>query len=240
MSRLRPGSSQAKELFEASIEASQSRWIDNLRDYPRAIMILDQLKQGRLQALDHFWRHEYPQILRSRSPSYLELADLSRIMQWKLCRGKARPLQALVDSNSSSLVVEVSKQAFELIQQDGDNWKAAFDQLVKLKGVGEATASAILAPIAPESCPFMADEVIDATCPKRDYTRKTYNILRDAAIAKANSLNAIQSEHHWTAEDVGKALWTRAILAAYDDQYSSAKREADIVDSKAAKKARCV
>lgn len=76
----------------------------------------------------------------------------------------------------------------------------------QLRGIGVATASGICALLAPETCPFMADEAMEAVGVSRDYTDKAYRVMRERLIAKANELG-------WTAERVGRALWTCAILS---------------------------
>ena len=72
-----------------------------------------------------------------------------------------------------------------------------------MKGIGVATASAIFCNFNSELCPFMADEVIDATTTgKIDYNIGVYTQMRLALIAKAKELGK-----EWNAELVGRALW---------------------------------
>jgi hypothetical protein len=89
-----------------------------------------------------------------------------------------------------------------------------------LKAVGVATATAVFAPFAPSLIPFMADEVMEASSCKRDYTMKVYKELRSALISKATQLQAASKKSkfphaEWTAEEVGKALWVRAMMEVY-------------------------
>lgn len=87
----------------------------------------------------------------------------------KLSRGKFRPLQKLLDSNSPEEVVIFSTQAFEYMKNSEPfgssvkkeahkNWKKAIKSLMNLKAVGVATY--ILAPFFPELVPFMSDEAM--------------------------------------------------------------------------------
>lgn len=102
--------------------------------------------------------------------------------------GKARPLQKLVDSNKPDTVKQISSEALTFMER-GD-WQNGMNELIKLKGIGDATASAILAPLYPDLCPFMADEVIEsATDLKRDYTRKVYIEMRKSLLQKSKELN---------------------------------------------------
>eukprot|EP00058_Branchiostoma_floridae_P021674 XP_002607164.1 hypothetical protein BRAFLDRAFT_68041 [Branchiostoma floridae] len=75
-------------------------------------------------------------------------------------RGKFRPrLQQLVESNMPEVVEETSRKAFNKLP----NISSAINELSKLKAVGPATATAILAAAAPELVPFMADESMLST-----------------------------------------------------------------------------
>ena len=94
------------------------------------------------------------------------------------------------------------------------NWEGAINEITVLKGVGVATATAILAPFSPSDIPFMADEVMEAVSCHRDYTMKIYKEMRLRLVQKAKDLQELSS-FQWTAENVGKALWTCAMTAAY-------------------------
>lgn len=87
--------------------------------------------------------------------------------------------------------------------------------LTGLKGIGPATASAILSLIDPSgNCPFLSDEAMHAfglvnKAGKLDYTIGVWTELKDLCQAKAQKLNDIQegSEPNWTAALVERALW---------------------------------
>jgi hypothetical protein len=187
-----------------------------LQSYNRVVQAMDSSsKKKNLCELNRFWTTLYPKLVADREVKSIELSELSNIMKWKLSRGKMRPLQKLVDSNDPNTVLRLSTQAFAAMDSS-TNWLNAIKLLCELKGVGEATASAILAPLYPETCPFMSDEVIEATTTGGlKYDSKTYAAVRDALVSKAEALNHLQSVHVWTAEDVGKALWTRAKMTIF-------------------------
>jgi len=120
-----------------------------------------------------------------------------------------------VDSNHPQTVETQSKKAFQLCQEG--NWLDAMTALTELKAVGPATASAILAPLFPLDCPFMADEVLEAVNGQRDYTIRAYTSMRKYLVEKAVELsreaNKKVNGHEWTAEEVGRAMWSSAVLS---------------------------
>ena len=71
-------------------------------------------KKG-LVALDKWWRHELAPAIKGRQRAHMTLAELSRVMKWKLTRGKMRPLQKLIDGNSEEDVQRLSSQAFDVV-----------------------------------------------------------------------------------------------------------------------------
>jgi hypothetical protein len=122
-----------------------------------------------------------------------------------------RPLQKLIDANSPTQVVSCSSEAFNEIRSNND-WKAAINILCRLKGVGVATASAVLAVYAPNLCPFMADEVIESVGLARDYDMRTYEAMLGRLSHKCDELG-----RQLVIEDIGKALWSAAILGSSSD-----------------------
>lgn len=218
MTSLRPGTLEARELYKSN---SCEEWLLNLRKYHQTIQYLTKYKSSanELSSLDNFLWNNYVETIQSRQPTpYLTVEELSMIMKWKLTRGKFRPLQKLVESNQNTNVINISTKAFKYLLED-NNWEKAVNTIIELKGIGVATASAVFAPLKPTMIPFMADEVIEATCNcKRDYTLKIYRLMRDACIAKATKLlEEGRDGTLWTAENVGKALWVKAMITIYPD-----------------------
>lgn len=159
------------------------------------------------------------QTVNSRSPRFITLDELQRVMEWKLIRGKDRPmLRGLVTRNSKDSVEKNSRLALQHLE-NGD-WKEAIVAMTVLVGVGPATASATLAPFDGELCPFMADEVLEATTSrKREYTLKAYESMRNALRKKAIELNKgekLLRQINFDAEFVGKCLWSAAMVSVYD------------------------
>lgn len=154
------------------------------------------------------WK-EIPVTVQSRSPPYLTKSELSRLMSWKLKRGKWRPrLQSLIESNSEDAVKEASTAALNRLERE-DSVTLCLDDLCTLKGVGPATASAVFAAIS-ENYPFMSDELLEAV-PHfkgvREYTKVTYLKLVGDVRSKARDLG-----NEWTPRMVEQAVYAEAKL----------------------------
>jgi len=80
----------------------------------------------------------------------------------------------------------------------------------RLSGIGPATASALVAAHAPALCPFMSDEAVEGCGLPRKYDLPTYSALAQRLQTKARGLGP-----EWTAELVGRALWTAATAHAH-------------------------
>ncbi|XP_012068159.1 uncharacterized protein LOC105630802 isoform X2 [Jatropha curcas] len=130
-----------------------SLWKEALSSYSAHIKSLN---KPDLVSLDEFYRIQLPSLLHQRNPNpYITTPELSKLMQWKLSRGKWRPrLLEFVSSLDEELVKSASQKAFESLP----DVSKAVSQLTVLKGVGPATASAVLAAYAPDVAPFMSDE----------------------------------------------------------------------------------
>lgn len=92
---------------------------------------------------------------------------------FSLQRGKFYPqLSYLIKVNTPRAVMQETKKAFRKLP----NIESAMTALSNLKGVGTATASALLAAASPDIAPFMADECVQAIPEMEgsDYTAKEY------------------------------------------------------------------
>ena len=134
----RSGTKYARVLFELSknAESTLREWTEALQSYTDAVnKVAKDKKKPSLLLLDKYWQQQLRDDIMSRFPSsHLKLDELSKVMQWKLIRGKARPLQKLVDSNAPALVISASTKAFNLLSCG--HWQKAMEELCVLKGDG--------------------------------------------------------------------------------------------------------
>ncbi|KAG0351381.1 hypothetical protein BG005_009166 [Podila minutissima] len=195
-------------------------------------------KDDTLAELDEWYQNTLPTILATRKPQSIDSSELCKLMSWKLKRGKFRPnLAKLAASNADSVVKAASQKAFALIASS--SLKAALAEMSSLKGVGPATASAILCAAAPEKVPFMADETM-ASVPSLGpiaYTAGYYLKFAEKVIDKAAALKrkgAKTSSPHL----VEKALWTEYMLDKYnvEKKNSSSSSSSSSAPKAAAKK----
>ncbi|NP_001181882.1 uncharacterized protein [Bos indicus] len=166
--------------------------------------------QGRLEALDQWYREELPAAIGARAEKHVTRDELERLLAWKLARGRFRPrLQQLVAANSPELVVQHSAAAFRLLP----DMYAAVMALCALRGVGPATASAVLAAGAPEVAAFMSEEAVAAVpgLPALQYTVKHYLLYLSRVQERATALSQGSASGLWTPHHVETALWTWAV-----------------------------
>jgi len=169
-----------------------------LETYPQVVQ-----RQGvdRLTELDLWFHEELPGEIHERKPSYLTHADLVRLTEWKMARGiwRARNL-VLVRSNDPATVEEISRDALALVPHP----TTPVSKLVKLRGVGPATASAAVAAAAPEMYPFF-DELVAGQIP--GLGQVSWTMTYYARYAEALRVAAAELGGDWTPARLERALW---------------------------------
>ena len=174
--------------------------------------------------------------------------QLLDIVQWKFAVGKPRPQNlGLLRGNTDAVVVKCSQDAIalakdlsltECVSSDGEltadgnvSIKKSLEELTKLRGVGPATATAVLYRVRPDIMCYMYDEVIDCFEPKRDYTMNVYLRINAKCFSLANTLG-----EGWTTARVARVLWiaARVLTDGGDDLTgfaASAKKKNEIKES---------
>ncbi|KAK3029113.1 hypothetical protein RJ639_038818 [Escallonia herrerae] len=171
-------------------------WREALSSYPTRI---ESLKKPNLATLDHFYRNLLPPLIRQRSPNpHITTSELAQLMQPRLLD--------FVSSLEDEIVKSASEKAFKSLP----DVSKAVSELTVMKGVGPATASAVLAAYSPDVAPFMSDEaMVAALGSSKDYTLKQYLVFVDKLQAKAKELSATGDT--FTPSDVERALWSSSV-----------------------------
>ncbi|BDA44681.1 hypothetical protein COCOBI_06-1590 [Coccomyxa sp. Obi] len=194
-------------------------WLDHL---DAAKDRLQALQDDRLIELEGWFWEQLPEVIRERSPPQLHAEEIVKIVEWKLKRGKWRPkLLDYAKSLKEDDVRRNSEEAFSKASKiterantradlDGEALRDALQSLTRLKGVGPATASAILTACC-RDVPFMSDEAMAAALTGR----KLYTAARYMEFARAVRLKADQLTdklgRRFHAQDVERALWSEAL-----------------------------
>jgi hypothetical protein len=176
----------------------QAAWRAALDGYVR---VIEMQGSGRLPELDRWYREEWTIALRARRASHVTLAELVRVVEWKMARGVWRQRNlALVRSNDPALVEQVSQHALRQIPDP----VTPISSLTRLAGVGPATASAILAAAAPDRYPFL-DEMVAELIPGLGKVAFTLGYYRQYAEALRHRSEQLGQD--WTPSLIERALW---------------------------------
>eukprot|EP00457_Paulinella_chromatophora_P007721 gb/GEZN01007745.1/.p1 GENE.gb/GEZN01007745.1/~~gb/GEZN01007745.1/.p1 ORF type:complete len:290 (+),score=49.41 gb/GEZN01007745.1/:30-899(+) len=218
----RPGAAASRLLFS---QTDLQVWSAVLASYESVVKAVQHAGTKRLKTLskDDVWvRTEFGPACLKRG--HFTQEDLIRIMRWKITRGTFRPLMGLVESNSGKSVYEASSEALRLANASNSQEAllSALNRLCALRGIGPATASAILAMLFPSRCAFMSDEALEGVGLERLYTAKSVSALWSALGKKSKEVGL-------QPEELGRALWTQAKLAVFpalNSQASAAKTKA--------------
>ncbi|KAK5112164.1 hypothetical protein LTR85_011597 [Meristemomyces frigidus] len=130
-----------------------------LQQYPKVVPEkLEGLERQRLTVI--------PQAIKERDPSYITKDELVVLMDWKLAHGKFRPsLRKLIQQNDEPTVKTTSMESFKEYSSipskppSEARVKRMIEMFSKLRGVGPATATLLVALCDPVNIPFFSDEL---------------------------------------------------------------------------------
>ncbi|XP_013786904.1 uncharacterized protein LOC106470874 [Limulus polyphemus] len=182
--------------------------------------------------LDNWYQEQLKKTIHSRKDPHITHEELVQITKWKLIRGKFRPrLVDLVRINTETAVKQTSKKAFRKLP----NVTSAITALTTLKGVGPATASAILTAAYPEQVAYMADESMLSTpgVEAIDYTLEEYLNYHEQIKTCCDRLNKKNPEGKWTPHKVELALWTHYLAREMNPSLLEEMPKAELDDSPA-------
>jgi len=218
MSKKRPGVQAGVHLVEA-VEVIREEW-EKVESFCQ-VVIDDIPKLKELENALHAFAT-------TAKRSSFSKAELHQIVLWKHTVGKNRAFNMKhIIANSDESVKEYSTKAIQLareidlnglvdvnsgaMNQNGKkSVQAALENLTKnLKGVGPATASAMMTLVRPDIFCYLFDEVIDVFEPKRDYTLPIYLRVNSRCLQIAQKLGG-----EWTSGRVAKTIWMAARFLA--------------------------
>lgn len=157
---------------------------------------------AKLAELDRWYHEELPDAIASRPRPHVTASELVRLTEWKMARGVWRaPNLVLVRSNPPASVVSTSMDALALMPHPT---KPIALMARELKGVGPATASAVVAAIRPDIYPFF-DELVAARLP--ELGKVAWTLSYYARYAEALRERAARLGGDWTAASLERALW---------------------------------
>ncbi|KAH6664119.1 hypothetical protein B0J14DRAFT_494165 [Halenospora varia] len=141
-----------------------SQFKDALGRYPAVLKA--QIKPTKddapsIEELDQFRYVEAPARFSKKTGNTMTIADVQKLVDWKLHHGVWRPfLGKQVASNSDAKVEEATKDGFGHYNAHPNDIKLIIEKLTKpLKGIGPATASLLLSVYDPDHVIFFSDEV---------------------------------------------------------------------------------
>lgn len=177
---------------------SPELWLEALASYGEVIVGQE---VASLPELDRWYHEQLPQAIASRSPAHLTLPELVRLTEWKMARGVWRaPNLVRVRGNDAVEVVRASTEALARVPHP----TAPIAALAGLDGVGPATASAVVAAVAPATYPFF-DELVAAQVPGLGAVAWTLGYYARYAAALRERAERLGAS--WTPTMVERALW---------------------------------
>lgn len=190
----------------------------------------DILRDHKVYELEQWYQKDLPGIMKSQQ--YLTKEQGIKLIQWKGKRGKFRPALVKYAKEQDDVALrEASKEAYDILsnQKDGECMDTsrvmeALGTLTKLRGIGPATASAILSAMD-DRVPFMSDEALLVCLGKREYTVQAYRRLVECIQDKYNEITAASNESHdVSVRDIEAALFASSVDDGTDHRPSKKRK----------------
>lgn len=197
-------------------------WIKHLENYYPEVASLE---KDNLLELEQWFQEELPDQLNQQKKPFAS-ADLIRLVTWKVgLRGKWRPrlLDFAKAANDKAIEEAYTKARTAVDGAKGDADTAAVKQamaaLTALKGVGPATASALLQAMNPNLMAFMSDEAMLVALGSKEYTVAKGMELLKALKEKAAELTKLsqvekgeKKKEEWNVAEVERCIFIHAAL----------------------------
>src|SRR5262249_22673723 len=124
-------------------------WHTALAAYPAAVTAYG---GARLLETDRWYHEVWPAEVRARARPAVSREELLRVIRWKMGRGvwRERNLR-LAQENAEQEVADRTARALAAVPQP----REPVVEIARLRGIGAATASAILAALHPAHYPFL-------------------------------------------------------------------------------------
>jgi hypothetical protein len=184
-------------------EESCEPWHTALAAYPAAVTAYG---GARLLEVDRWYHEVWPAEVHARTRPMATQEELVRVIRWKMGRGvwRERNLR-LAQENAEQEVVDRTARALAAVPDP----RQPVVEIARLRGVGAATASAILAALHPAHYPFLDETVavqVRGLGPPA-FTVPYYLAYASALRARAAALAARCAHQPWTPHAVDLALW---------------------------------
>jgi hypothetical protein len=191
---------------------SYQQWESVLESYDS---ILQAARPGLVEC--EAWFNESLRAALAKPGAHMTKSDLIKLIEWKGKRGKFRPaLVRYAKDQDSEALREASSRAFEILQEETSKTltettlKSALSPLLELRGIGPATASAILAG-KDERVPFMSDELLEALLGRREYTLKSYTSVFSGLQSLQKELSERECGGWMSLRDMEKVVFADAL-----------------------------
>jgi hypothetical protein len=221
-------------------------WTEHLENYYTEV---SSLEKDNLLELERWFQEELPNQLNKQKKPFAS-ADLIRLVTWKVgLRGKWRPrlLDFAKAANDKDIEEAYTKARTAVDGAKGDTDAEAIKQamaaLTALKGVGPATASALLQAMNPNFMAFMSDEAMLAALGSKDYTAAKGMELLKALKKKAAELTKLsggekgeKKKEEWSVAEVERCIFIHAALENKKSKKSKGGGGGGSVSSKKRKK----